>query len=191
LLFFVLFVAPVVLFAHFVYPEYMGSNTSSRHARQVLDAIRRIVQALRESSRAAEKGVGLSSAQLFVLHALEESPGLSLNDLAERTRTHQSSVSAVVARLSQARLVERGTASADARRAEVRLSMRGRSRLRRAPRTAQERLVLAVDALPREDRGRLAARLERLVAEMGLETAKPAAMFHEPARRKAGRRGDA
>ncbi len=62
----------------------------------MLDAIRRIVQALRESSRAAEKRVGLSGAQLFVLQTLGESPGLSLNELAERTRTHQSSVSVVV-----------------------------------------------------------------------------------------------
>lgn len=173
------------------YAEYMGSNIPSPHAREVLDAIRRIVQALRESSRAAEKHVGLSSAQLFVLHALEEAPGLSLNDLAERTRTHQSSVSAVVARLTRARLVERGTASGDARRAEVRLSSRGSSRLRRAPRTAQERLVQAVDALPRTDSSRLAALLRRLVDEMGLETRRPAAMFHEPAKRRAGRRAHA
>jgi DNA-binding MarR family transcriptional regulator len=169
----------------------MGPNTSSPHARDVLDAIRHIVQALRESSRAAEKHVGFSSAQLFVLHALEESPGLSLNDLAERTRTHQSSVSAVVSRLTRARLVERGTASGDARRAEVRLSSRGRSRLRRTPRTAQERLVQAVDGLPKADRRRLAALLRRLVDEMGLESSKPAAMFDEPSRRRAGRRADA
>src|SRR4051812_21927931 len=169
----------------------MGSNIYRASTREVLDAIRRIVQALRESSRAAEKRVGLSSAQLFVLHALEESPGLSLNELAERTRTHQSSVSAVVARLTRARLVERGTASSDARRAEVRLSARGRGRLQRAPRTVQERLVLAVDAMPKADRARLAAMLERLVTEMGLETRRPAAMFHEPAKGRTGRRAHA
>ena len=123
----------------------------------MLDAIRRIVQALRESSREAEKRAGLSGAQLFVLQALAESPGLSLNELAERTRTHQSSVSVVVTRLSRARLVERGTAAGDARRAELRLSARGRSRLRSAPQTAQERLVAAVDALPAAERARLAA----------------------------------
>jgi DNA-binding MarR family transcriptional regulator len=166
----------------------MGTNISSADAQDVLDAIRRIVQALRESSRAAEKHVGFSSAQLFVLHALEESPGLSLNDLAERTRTHQSSVSAVVSRLTRARLVERGIARGDARRAEIRLSSRGRTRLRRTPRTAQERLVQAVDGLPKAERRRLAALLRRLVDEMGLESSNPAAMFHEPAKGRAGRR---
>lgn len=166
----------------------MGPNVSSRDARDVLDGIRRIVQALRESSREAEKRAGLSGAQLFVLHALEESPGLSLNQLAERTRTHQSSVSAVVARLARERLVERGTASADARRAEMRLSKRGRSRLRSAPRTAQERLIAAVDGLPPADRRRLAAMLNRLVDGMGLTTGRPAEMFDEPAKGTARRR---
>src|SRR5260221_5045979 len=104
----------------------MGANISNAATRVVLDAIRRIVQALRESSRAAEKHAGLSGAQLFVLQTLGESPGLSLNELAERTRTHQSSVSVVVAKLARQRFYERGTASGDARRAEIRLSTRGR-----------------------------------------------------------------
>jgi DNA-binding MarR family transcriptional regulator len=164
----------------------MGANISST-TRVVLDAIRRIVQALRESSRAAEKRAGLSGAQLFVLQTLGESPGLSLNELAERTRTHQSSVSVVVAKLARRRFVERGTARGDARRAEIRLSTRGRSRLRSAPQTAQHRLIAAVDALPAADRRRLAATLDQLVDAMGLTTRRPAAMFDEPAKKRAGR----
>jgi DNA-binding MarR family transcriptional regulator len=167
----------------------MGSNVyrSSRDARDALDAIRRIVQALRESSRAAERRAGLSGAQLFVLHALAESPGLSLNQLAERTRTHQSSVSAVVTRLTRERLIERGTARGDARRAVLHLSSRGHNRLRSAPRTAQERLIAAVDALPAADRRRLATTLNRVVDGMGLPTRRPAVMFDEPAQRNARR----
>jgi DNA-binding MarR family transcriptional regulator len=168
----------------------MGSNVSRPGTREVLDALRRIVQGLRESSRDAEKRVGLSGAQLFVLHTVAESPGLSLNDLAERTRTHQSSVSAVVARLRRSGLVDRSTAAEDARRAEIRLSARGRSRLRSAPRAAQERLIAAVDALAAPDRARLAVTLRRLVASMGLAD-RDAPMLFEPARRKAGMRARA
>jgi DNA-binding MarR family transcriptional regulator len=167
----------------------MGPNTSRPHARRALDALRRIVQGLRESSRAAEQRAGMSGAQLFVLQTLAEAPGLSLNELAERTRTHQSSVSAVVTRLARERLVGRGTAPGDARRAEIRLTPRGQGRLRSAPRTAQERLVSAVDALPAADRARLAATLERLVEGMGLAKQRPAMLFDEPAgKKKAGKR---
>jgi DNA-binding MarR family transcriptional regulator len=168
----------------------MGSNTLRRHThppaprtREVLDAFRRIVQALRESSRLAESRIGLSGAQLFVLRTVVESPGLSLNELAERTRTHQSSVSAVVTRLAREGLVEKRTAGEDARRVEIRLSPSGRRRLDRAPQAAQERLVASVDALPGAERARLAATLEGLVRRMALGRKRPAMFFEEPAGR--------
>jgi len=173
----------------------MGSNTSSRRThppgprtREVLDAIRRIVQALRESSRLAELRVGLSGAQLFVLRTVAEVPGLSLNELAERTRTHQSSVSAVVTRLAREGLVQKRTADADARRVEIRLSPSGRRRLDRAPQAAQEQLVASVDALPGAERARLAATLEGLVRGMALPRKRPAMFFEEPARQTHVRR---
>jgi DNA-binding MarR family transcriptional regulator len=177
------------------YARYMGSNTMRRHThppvartRQVLDAIRRIVQALRESSRLAESRVGLSGAQLFVLRTVVESPGLSLNELAERTRTHQSSVSAIVTRLAREGLVEKRTADGDGRRVEIRLSPSGRRRLDRAPQAAQERLVASVDALPAAERARLAATLEGLVQRMALGRKRPAMFFEEPAPRVNARR---
>jgi DNA-binding MarR family transcriptional regulator len=154
----------------------------SPHAREVLDAVRRIVQALRESSRLAERHAGLSGAQLFVLRTLAESPGVSLNTLSERTRTHQSSVSVVVTKLVRQRLVEKRTADGDARRAEIRLSAAGRRRLASAPQTAQERLVAAVDALPAAERRQLAMTLEALARAMALPR-KPAAMFFEESAR--------
>jgi DNA-binding MarR family transcriptional regulator len=163
----------------------MGSHVfqpADGHTRQVLDSIRRIVQLLRESSREAEKH-GLSGAQLFVLRTLAESPGLSLNELAERTRTHQSSVSVVVARLVDHGLVERGKAAEDARRVQLQLSPDGVDRIRSAPRTAQERLLAAVDALPQAARARLASVLETLVRELDLGGEHPEMFFQDSARR--------
>jgi DNA-binding MarR family transcriptional regulator len=173
----------------------MGSNVFQRRVhppsartRDVLDAIRRIVQALRESSRLAESRVGLSGAQLFVLRAAAEWPGLSLNDLAERTRTHQSSVSAVVTRLAREGLVLKRTAETDARRVEVRLSPSGRRRLDRAPQTAQERLIASIDAMPSIERARLAATLDGLVRGMAIPRKRPEMFFEETARRATLRR---
>ena len=106
----------------------MGAHTIARASdtRAVLDSVRRIVRALHESSRAAEKQVGVTGAQLFVLQKLAEAPGLSLNEIAARTHTHQSSVSTVVSRLVARGLVLRAPAAADARRLELRLSAEGR-----------------------------------------------------------------
>jgi DNA-binding MarR family transcriptional regulator len=173
----------------------MGSNINARRAhppnprtREILDAIRRVVQALRESSRLAEARAGLSGAQLFVLRMVAESPGLSLNELAERTRTHQSSVSAVVARLTRKGLVQKRTSAGDARRIEIRLLPVGARRLDRAPQTAQERMVASIDAMPGAERAALAASLNGLVRGMALPRARPAMFFEDPVRQRTVRR---
>src|SRR4051812_46147061 len=168
----------------------MGSHVSAAAApdtRVVLDSIRRIVQSLRESSRDAESRAGLSGAQLFVLRTLAESPGLSLSALAERTRTHQSSVSVVVARLARDGLVERSTAAGDARRAEIFLSPSGLRRIKTAPATAQERLVAAVDSLAPSQRERLASMLDGVVSAMALG-GRPQMFFEETERPTARKR---
>ena len=145
----------------------MGAHTN-RETRAALDGIRRVVQALRVSSRAAEQRVGLSGAQLFVLQRLASSPARSINDLADATVTHQSSVSVVVRRLVERGLVRRVACSDDGRKAEVSLTARGRRLLERAPGAAQDRLIEGLRRMTAADRQSLATQLGRLVRAMGL-----------------------
>jgi len=147
-----------------------------------LDAIRRIVQALRISTRAAERRLGISGAQLFVLHSLSETPADSLNELAARTFTHQSSVSTVVERLVRKRYVSRTRSSADARRVVLSLTPSGRALLRSSPDIAQLRLISALRELPPRERRTLARILDSVVHEMGADTT-PALFFEEGERK--------
>src|SRR5690242_2450699 len=90
--------------------------TVKADTQSILDAIRKIVKSLREASKSTEKRMGLSAAQLFVLQKIAESDKpLSINELAERTLTHQSSVSVVVTKLVNHKLVERLPSKLDAR----------------------------------------------------------------------------
>jgi DNA-binding MarR family transcriptional regulator len=134
----------------------------SDDVRAVLDAFRRIVQALRGDHGAANGRARLSSAQLFALQRLAEHPGASINDLAALTFTHQSSVSVVVQRLVRRRLVAKITARDDRRRHQLALRADGRRLLRRAPAAVQQRLIAAVAELPATDRRALARTLGTL-----------------------------
>ncbi|HEY3667307.1 MAG TPA: MarR family winged helix-turn-helix transcriptional regulator, partial [Polyangiaceae bacterium] len=69
----------------------LGSPPANGDVRQVLNALRQIVRSLRVSSRTAEQRVGLSGAQLFVLQCLARQSPCSVNELAARTATDQSS----------------------------------------------------------------------------------------------------
>jgi DNA-binding MarR family transcriptional regulator len=168
----------------------MGTHTSASDAdvRAVLDGVRRIVQSLRESSRWAEKHVGMSGAQLFVLRKLEEAPAQSLNALAARTHTHQSSVSTIVARLVEGGFVTRTRSITDGRTIELDLSRRGRRLVARAPDAAQERLIRGIRQLPSDRRRVLASTLTALGQAMDSADRQPA-MFFEDRRPRGGTHG--
>lgn len=155
------------------------SKPAPAEATLVLDHLRRIVQALRESSRASERLLGVSGAQLFVLQTLAKSRALSLNALAERTQTHQSTVSVVVKRLVAEQLVQSRPSTSDRRRLELELTPRGSALLRRAPAAAVDRLVAGVQALSSRERATLAATLAKLSAGMRLPARTPSMFFEE------------
>jgi DNA-binding MarR family transcriptional regulator len=143
----------------------------------VFNALRRLVHVMHAASRETERRLGVTGAQLFVLTQLRETPSMSINALAERTMTHQSTVSVVVRRLVRRKLVKKVRAVDDARRVELTLTPAGRLLLRRAPEAMQVRLARAIEELPIGDRAVLARGLDHLVNEFGAEKAAPAMFF--------------
>jgi DNA-binding MarR family transcriptional regulator len=139
----------------------------SAETQVVLDGFRSIVQALRESSRHSEQTVGLTASQLFVLQKLVETDVASVNELARRTYTHQSSVSTVVVRLVRRGLVARKADPTDRRRVVLSLTPAGRKALTSAPHAPQRALVDAVHRLSPHSRrvvGRALAEIAQAMA---------------------------
>lgn len=159
----------------------MGPNTinDSDDIRRVLDAIRQIVRSLRTASSSAQKRVGLSAAQLFVLQRLGAGPAMSLNELAERTFTHQSSASVVVSRLVDQGLVQRARSQQDGRRQELSLTPAARKLLRTAPDAAQERLIAALQSMKQSDVSNLANLMTAFLTAAGLADETPALFFED------------
>lgn len=159
-----------------------GSTASARGKRaeitSALDALRRIVRALQRSHRIAEQRWDVSAAQLLVLQQLADGAPLSINELAERTFTHQSTVSVVVTRLVRRRLVTRVRSSDDARRTEITLTASGRQLLSRAMVVAQNHLIAALGRMKSQDLQKLATCLGVLSDELGMAE-EPAGMFFE------------
>jgi DNA-binding MarR family transcriptional regulator len=159
------------------------------HIRAVLDSLRRVVRDLRLTARDAERIAGISGAQLFVLQMLADAPASSINELAERTMTDQSSVSVVVRRLVDKKLVSRRPAANDSRRVELELSARGRKMLSRCPEPTQARLLAALRRLAPSELDSLAEGMAGLVREMGIENDAARMFFEELPAPRAGRPG--
>lgn len=160
-------------------PEKRTTKRSAKdeEVTAVFDPLRRLVHALHVASRETERRLGVTGAQLFVLTQLRATPSLSINALAERTMTHQSTVSVVVRRLVRRKLVKKVRAQDDARRVELTLTAAGIALLKRAPEVLQVRLANAIGALGAPQRRALARGLEHLVGELGVGNAPPAMFF--------------
>lgn len=164
----------------------MGTNTISDsgatpNVGRVLDAIRRLVRALRTSANEIERDTGLTSAQNFVLQLLSQGTAESMNELAARTMTDQSSVSVVVTRLEAKGLVTRTHSAMDARRTRVSITAAGRVLLEGKQPTVQAKLISALEAMPQEALVVLEHDLTKLTALMGSAHEPPTLFFEDDA----------
>lgn len=144
-----------------------------------MNAVRSIVRALRINTRAVELDLGISLAQLFVLQQLAERPAFSLNDLADRTATHQSSVSVVVRRLVERGYVTRVSSTTDKRRIEIALTPAGRTLVDTAPATISTRLTRSMRGMPAGDQQKLAELLELWLSGSGIDFTMPPMLGEE------------
>lgn len=143
-----------------------------------MDSIRRLVSLLHVASRATEKKLGLSAAQLFVLQKLADGQAYSLNELAKLTHTHQSSVSVVVRRLVEKKMITSRAADDDARRYELRISSLGCRVLEQSPEAVQDRLLNAFESISPKDKDEL-IRLLHLLLDRAHVGDGPAPFFFE------------
>ena len=157
---------------------------TTRDEARVIDALRRIVRALRASGSVAERRAGLSAAQLFVLQELNTKPEQSVSELMARTLTSQSSVSEVVARLVAQRMVSRRRASDDGRRVVLALTSRGLATLRSAPQSAQARLIAGLRSMKVVQRRQLATLLDRWLSAAGIARLQASMFFEDSANGK-------
>jgi DNA-binding MarR family transcriptional regulator len=157
--------------------------TPSRRRRRAadlaaaLDSLRRIVRAGRGATQAVQSRFGLSSAQLYVLQTLAESPGMSIKDLVKMTLTTNSTVSEVVGRLVDSGLVTREVAADDRRKKVLTLTESGREIVRHSPRTIQRQLIDGFNRLPARDQHSLSTTLDEWCRLSGLANVPPTMLF--------------
>ena len=153
--------------------------------RRVFDALRWIVRELRLAKSPGPQRHELSAAQMFVLQVLKDHGALSVGDLAERTATDPSSVSVVVRKLHDKKLVAKQPDAEDQRRLRVTLTAAGARVVAKAPVPVQQVLMARMAQLA-PDRLHLLADLLEHVAP-AREGADPAPMFFQETPRR-GRR---
>ena len=142
----------------------MGKRSqAASDAKAILNRIRQLVRALRAFEKETQRRFGLGAAQMFIVHVLGSEDDLSLNELADRTATDQSSASLAVGRLVEDRYVRRTTSTDDRRHVRLSLTAKGRALVRRSPPAAQERILSGVHEMPARERAQLVRLLDKLM----------------------------
>jgi MarR family transcriptional regulator, lower aerobic nicotinate degradation pathway regulator len=147
------------------------SNLGDAHS--VLNSFRCLVKSLRLADRAGLKEYGLGASQLYVLHELKRDAPLSINDLADRMATDQSTVSVVVAKLIDKGFVARERSETDARRLDLTLTARGHLAVRKLPPPIQYLIIEGVQRLPRSRAKALAESLREICDVLGIADEHP------------------
>lgn len=143
-----------------------GDRAAMDDAKAILNRVRQLVRALRSFERQAQSRFGFGAAQMFILHVLRHEDDLSLNELAERTATDQSSASLAVGKLVSDGYVRRTPSEDDRRQVRLSLTAKGRALVRKAPPAAQERIMESVRAMRPADRAHLMALMDDLMSGM-------------------------
>ena len=154
------------------------ANASANTAASV-DAFRRILRELRVAARKTELATGLSAAQLFVLSAIAEAPGCSVNQIADATMTDRSSAAAIVDRLVDQGYVTREQSGEDRRRAAIEITARGRRAKKSAAPAPTTLLIAGLTRLKAPQLQGLTDGLIALTRSMGIADEPPGMLFED------------
>ncbi len=135
----------------------------STHVQEVTKQLRIIFRAVQAHSKTVEKACGLSSAKLWMLHEVAETPGLKVSQLALALSIHPSTCSNMLDKLEQLELISRDRSKTDQRTVHLYITDSGRELLAKAPSPPQGKLSDALENLNNEQLAALASGLGELI----------------------------
>src|SRR6478672_9850358 len=108
-------------------------TTEAESLGEVLDFMRllwAVHHALQTTSKRMERTLGVTGPQRLVLRVLSQRPGLSAGELARALHTDPSTLTGVLKRLQERKLIQRSSDSTDGRRVKLSATADGKKQAR-------------------------------------------------------------
>ena len=140
----------------------MTSDIHKDRTREIVYAIRRLMQAGEIYTKELNKIYNVSAAQLNCLIALYENGPLSPSQIARHILVNSSTVTGIIDRLEQKDLVKRTRISSDRRVVTVELMKTGKMLAENAPPPIQQKLIDGLNQLTKGDIDQIAFTLRKL-----------------------------
>ena len=142
-----------------------GNSDIMRKFEEVLIALRRVIRATDLHSRHLSKTVGLTAPQLLIMQTIRELGEVKISAIARRVSLSQATVTTILDRLENRKLVYRERNEEDKRKVHAHLTPAGEALLEQAPMTLQSEFTQRFEQLPNWEQSMIVSALQR-VAEM-------------------------
>jgi DNA-binding MarR family transcriptional regulator len=141
---------------------------------RVMIALRKIIQAFDMNSRKLVKRVGLTGPQLVILQEVAFLNEATVGEIAQAVSLSQATVTGILERLENRKLLVRQRSEFDKRRVMVRVTKTGEKFLQEAPPLMQETFVEQFYSLQEWEQNMILGSLQRLVSIMNAKTIETA-----------------
>lgn len=136
-------------------------------SKEVLDVLREIMHYADMRSRRLLREIGLSSTQAGVLYALADGEARNAGDIAKSLSLTGATISGVLDRLEQKRMLVRVRRPEDRRMVAVRILPAGRELLEKIPDRFQDHFLKKFEELSEADRARIHLALKEMAGLFG------------------------
>jgi len=138
-------------------------DEKNKQEQAVTQQLRIIFKAMQAHSKTVEKACGLSSAQLWMLYAVSEAPGVKVSQLAKTLAIHPSTCSNMLDKLEVKELISRDRSKTDQRSVHLFITDMGNELLKNAPAPQQGNISEALERLSVEQINQLQSGLEDFI----------------------------
>ena len=151
-----------------------GKHRHKRLMLNVLKQFRLIYGSVRHHFRQIEATCDVSGSQLWMLHELQDSPGVGVSELADRLSIHQTTCSQLIEKLVQRGYVLKTRSEADQRRVGLTITRSAAQVLKVAPGPAEGLIPEALMSLSESNLESLMANLAELIKGLHLQDQRAA-----------------
>ncbi|UCD83865.1 MAG: MarR family transcriptional regulator [Deltaproteobacteria bacterium] len=131
---------------------------------QIIDSLRRVLQAIDIYSVWLRRNYGLNASQLSCLQELADSGPLSISQLSKKVILSASTLTSVVDKLEEKELLMRVRNLPDRRVIQLQLTDSGREAVRNAPKTVLMKIMEGLSHFPVEAKDEINRSLTRLIS---------------------------
>lgn len=141
----------------------------SNRLQEALIALRQIQRRTEEASRRLASTAKLTPSQFKVLQLLSDNGALTAGDLSTRTFLKHATITSLLDRLEERRMISRSRSEEDRRKVIVHLEPDGGRALCRAPDLLQDQFSQRFEALQDWEKGMIVAALEKVSSMLDAE----------------------